>query len=250
MSNCRRPLDVNLLPVSCSRSSPFPRVQIAWRRLANAALTTLRNQRSGFRRDRQDKDRRHVQSHIATILVADAVGYCKAMGQNEEAALAALTTSRHVIDCVIAGNCGRIFAAAGDSVLAEFAGADQAVSCGIAIQRALARVRRDDDRAVLTYRIGIHRGRVFAGDHGLLGDAVNIAARIESLADPGGLSISGLVRDELTTSDRLELEDLGPQILKNIDRAIRIVRVRLGEPDCDQHERGSHSVKFATGRDR
>jgi adenylate cyclase len=169
------------------------------------------------------------KSHVATILAADAVGYSRAMSRDEAAALAALAASRRIIDSAVEAHSGRIFATAGDSVLAEFADGPAAVDCAVAIQRGLS---AGADQ-VLVYRIGVHRGRVYADGDDLLGDAVNIAARLESMANAGGVFISGQVGEALGNWHGPEIEELGLQILRNIRNPVRVARLRLGrlEPE-------------------
>src|SRR4051794_29798084 len=127
----------------------------------------------------------NLQSRNAAVLAADAANYSRAMSADEPSALAALLASRAVIDPAIAAQGGRIFSTGGDSVLAEFPDPRAAVAAAVAIQRGLAgKAARGE---ALAYRIGVHAGRVFPQGDDLLGDAVNIAARLEGLAFPGGV---------------------------------------------------------------
>ena len=183
-----------------------------------------------------------TKSHFAAILAADAVGYSRAMSRDEAFALRALAASRAVIDLEITNKGGRIFATAGDSVLAEFASAADALAAAIAVQHALAA----SAGPLLTYRIGVHCGLVHPKGADLLGDAVNIAARLESLAYPGGICISAQVRDAARAGLDLELVELGPQVLKNILDPVPVLRVRVGEPDvAGESEPPGHASSIA-----
>jgi class 3 adenylate cyclase len=169
-------------------------------------------------------------SRIATVLAADAAGYSRAMSMDEARALAALAASRRIIDDLIGAREGRIFSTGGDSVLAEFPSGDHAVLCGRQIQEALARAT-EAGTEVLSYRIGIHVGRVFPNGADLLGETVNIAARLESIANPGGICMSQMVREAIGDLPGLDIEEIGAQFLKGIKTPIRVARIRLGEPE-------------------
>ena len=173
----------------------------------------------------------HLDStRIAAILAADAADYSRAMSTDEGRALAALAASRHVIDALISARHGRIFSTGGDSVLAEFASADNAVACACDIQMALIEAKRAG-KEVLPYRIGVNHGRVHPNGEDLLGDAVNVAARLESLANPGGVCISDRIKHQLGVACALDIEPLGAKILKGIREPVQAFRIRLGEPD-------------------
>ena len=166
---------------------------------------------------------------LATILAADAVGYSRAMSRDEALALRALSASRSIFYEEIERRGGRVFSTAGDSVLAEFPSASRAVETAIAIQRRMQDAA--GTTAVLTYRIGIHHGAVHPHGGDLLGDAVNIAARIESLAFPGGICLSGQVLEAASGTFDAQLVEMGPQVLKNILGPVRVLRCRVGEPE-------------------
>ena len=156
---------------------------------------------------------------LAAIFAADVEGYSRLMGQDEVGTLRRLTACRAVLDERIAAFRGRIFGSAGDSVIADFASAVDAVQCALAVQEALATEEQ------MRFRIGVHVGDVIVQGDNLFGDGVNIAARLEALAAPGGICISGAVRDQIGTKLPLALADLGEQRVKNIAQPIRAYRV-------------------------
>ncbi len=158
---------------------------------------------------------------LATILAADVVGYSKLMAQDEEATVRILRSNREIIDKLIDRHEGRIFNTAGDAVLAEFGSAVEAVRCAISIQDEL-RVRNAElvaDRQMLL-RIGVNVGDVLVEGSDLLGDGVNIAARLEGIAAPGGVCISGSTFEQVKNKLSIGFEDLGPQQVKNIPEPI------------------------------
>jgi adenylate cyclase len=176
-----------------------------------------------------------------TVLAADAANYSRAMSLDERRALAALAASRAVIDASIAANGGRIFSTGGDSVLAEFPLAGRAVQCAVEVQRSLAEGKARGTEA-LPYRIGIHVGHVYPNGEDLLGETVNIAARLESLAYPGGVCLSDKVIDALETSPDFRIEGIGTQTLKGIREPVKVARIRLGEPDQVAETRGGFTL--------
>jgi class 3 adenylate cyclase len=142
-----------------------------------------------------------VRRRLTCILAADAVGYSKHMGQDEEGTIRVLAAHRAVIDGIIAFHQGRIVSPAGDSVLAEFSSAVEAVRCAVEIQDAL-KTRNDSlpDHRQLHFRVGVNLGDVVVKNEDLLGDGVNVAARLETMAEPGGICISSSVYDQITGS--------------------------------------------------
>ena len=167
-----------------------------------------------------------VKRKLAAILAADAVGYSRAMATDEEGTVRILNAHRAVIDGIIQFHEGRIVNTAGDSVLAEFASPTQAVRCAVEIQDAL-KTRNDslpEDRR-LQFRIGINLGDVMVKGDDLLGDGINVAARLESIAEPGNIYVSSSVYDQIAGKLDLGFSDLGEQSLKNIDRPVRAYRV-------------------------
>jgi adenylate cyclase len=173
------------------------------------------------------------ERRLAAVLAADMVGYSRLMEVDETGTLARLKTHRiELIDPAIAKNHGRIIKTTGDGMLVEFRSVADAVLCAAEIQRRMA--RRNSDVAParwMQFRIGINLGDVIVEDNDIFGDGVNVAARLEMIADPGGICVSGAVRDQVGQRlDDLEFEDLGEQSVKNIARPIRVFRVRL-DPD-------------------
>ena len=170
-----------------------------------------------------------VKRKLAVILAADVEGYSRLMGADEEATLKTLNAYRQVIDGLIARHEGRIVGTAGDSVLAEFASPVEAVRCAIAIQEEL-RVRNaelPDDRQ-MRFRIGVNLGDVMVEGDDLYGDGVNVAARLEGLAEPGGICISGDVYNQVKRKLSVGFEDIGPQEVKNIAEPVPTFRIVPG----------------------
>jgi adenylate cyclase len=150
------------------------------------------------------------------------------MGQDEVGTLRTLTAHRKIIDRLIAEHGGRIANTAGDSVLAEFPSAVDAVQCAVTVQEALAQVSQDTPREHrLQFRVGVHVGDVLVRGCDLLGDGVNIAARLQSLADPGSICISASTHDYVRRSLTISFDDLGLQEVKNINEPIHVYRIRV-----------------------
>jgi len=166
------------------------------------------------------------QRRLATILAADVFGYSRLTAENEEDALRTLKAHRAVIDRLIARHDGRIFTTAGDSVLAEFGSAVEAVRCAITIQEEL-RVRNAqiDEKRRMDFRIGINVGDVLVDGNNLYGDGVNIAARLESIAAPGSICISGSVFALVKNKLSYGFEDIGLQTMKNIPEPVPAFRL-------------------------
>lgn len=167
-----------------------------------------------------------VKRRLTCILATDAVGYSKQMAQDEEGTIRVLAAHRAVIDGIITFHQGRIISTAGDSVLAEFSSAVEAVRCAVEIQEAL-KTRNDSlpEHRRMYFRVGVNLGDVVVKNEDLLGDGVNVAARLESVAEPGGICISSSVYDQITGKLDLGFQDIGEQTLKNISRPIRVYRV-------------------------
>ncbi len=175
-----------------------------------------------------------LERKLVAILAADVEGYSRRMEIDEEGTLAILSSHRSITDELIAQHGGRIFNTAGDSVLAEFASVFAAIECAIEIQRELAKANRPIEEAKrLNFRIGINVGDVMVKDGDIFGDGVNIAARLEGLAKPGGICISRGVRDHIRHKVAHRFEDLGEQAVKNIAQPVRCFRLlpRKGKPE-------------------
>ena len=173
-----------------------------------------------------------VQRRIAAILAADVVGYSRLMGKDEETTLATLKAHREVIDGLIASHAGRIFGSAGDSVIAEFASPVEAVRCATEIQLEIGKRNADVDEATrMRLRIGINLGDVVVDGDNLMGDGVNVAARLEALSPPGGICISEAIHAQVRDRLSLDFLDLGEHKVKNIARSVRAYRVPLASED-------------------
>ncbi|MCZ6720127.1 MAG: adenylate/guanylate cyclase domain-containing protein [Proteobacteria bacterium] len=169
-----------------------------------------------------------VQRRLAAILVADVAGYGRLMGADETGTLAALQAHREdLINPVTAKHGGRIVKLMGDGALTEFASVVDAVECAVAIQRGIAeRNAGIPDERRIEFRMGINLGDIIIDGDDIYGDGVNVAARLEALAEPGGICISGMVYDHVAGKIEAGFDDLGPQTVKNIARPIRTLRVR------------------------
>src|SRR6516165_1142481 len=169
--------------------------------------------------------------HLAAILAADVAGYSRLMGADEEGTLERLKALRHeLFDPKIAEHRGRIVKTTGDGMLVEFASVVDAVRCAVAVQQAMPERNTGvgaDSRIEL--RIGINLGDVIVEGDDIYGDGVNIAARIEALADAGGVFVSNTVYDHVRDRMPCVFEDLGEQQVKNITRPVRVYRILLGE---------------------
>jgi adenylate cyclase len=171
-----------------------------------------------------------VERRLAAIFAADVAGYARLMGLDEVGTLRRLTEHREILDGLIAGHGGRIVNTAGDSVLAEFPSAVDAVECALAAQArlALANAGLPEERR-LAFRVGVHVGDVMVREGELFGDGVNIANRLQALAEPGGICISGAVHDHVRKLLRCRFADLGPQAVKNIDEPVRAHALTPGD---------------------
>ena len=179
-----------------------------------------------------------LERKLAAILAADFEGYSRLMHSDEEKTLVTLTAHRSIVDDLIIRARGQIFGTAGDSVLAEFPSVVDAYACAIAIQQALSRVNSDlpeSDRMLL--RIGINVGDVMVKEGDIFGDGVNIAARVEALAPPGGICVTRGVRDHLRDRVDTSFSDLGEHAVKNISRPVRVFQAVFdpsGEPSLPE----------------
>src|SRR5210317_1998714 len=172
---------------------------------------------------------------LAAILTADVEGYSRLMDDDEEATVRTLKAYRAAINDLIQQYRGRIVDSPGDNILAEFSSVVDAVNCAVEIQRDLA--ERNTELAYnrqMQFRIGVNLGDVIEDDGDIYGDGVNIAARVESLAEAGGICISGRAYDQVANKLGLEYENLGEHQVKNISVPIRVYRV-LSYPGAAAH---------------
>jgi predicted ATPase/class 3 adenylate cyclase/DNA-binding CsgD family transcriptional regulator len=177
-----------------------------------------------------DSARIAMKRKLAAILAADVVGYSRLMERDEAGTLTALKTIRkQLLMPLIAEHQGRIFKLMGDGVLVEFASAVNAVACAVAVQRGMAAWNADVPATkTILLRVGINLGDVMCEGSDLHGEGVIVASRLEALAEPGSIFVSGKVRDEIARKLDLALEDLGEREVKNIASPVRVYRV--GEP--------------------
>ena len=171
-----------------------------------------------------------MERRLAAVLAADVAGYSRLMGLDEEGTLARLKGVRKaLVDPVIASHRGRIVKTTGDGMLVEFASAVDAVRGAIEVQRGMvehnAAMRHDQ---MIQFRIGIHVGDIIIDDNDIFGDGVNIAARLEGIAEPGGVCVSDDAYRQVRGKVEIAWDDIGPQILKNIAEPMRAWQVRLG----------------------
>src|SRR6266566_4058209 len=172
-----------------------------------------------------------MERRLTAILAADVVGYSRMMGANEAGTLDALKAVRtDFVDGKITQHQGRVVNLTGDGMLVEFPSVVNAVECAAEIQRGM-RDRNVDlapDRRI-EFRIGVNLGDVIVEGDDIYGDGVNVAARLESIAPPGGIAVSQSVRDHIGNRLKLTFEDRGEQQLKNIETAVRVYNVLLEE---------------------
>ena len=168
------------------------------------------------------------ERRLAAILAADVAGYSRLMGADEEGTLERLKAIRRELgDPKIAEHRGRIVKTTGDGLLVEFASVVDAVRCGVEVQREMAarNARVSADKRI-EFRFGVHQGDIIIDEGDIFGDGVNLAARLEGLADPGGICVSRVVRDEVRDKLDIAFEDMGEQHVKNIARPVRVFRIR------------------------
>src|SRR5215469_2932761 len=170
---------------------------------------------------------------FAAVLAADVTGYSRLIGADEEGTLERLKSlRRELIDRRIAEHHGRIVKTTGDGLLIEFASVVDALRCATEVQKSMADRNVDvPHEKRIEFRVGIHQGDIVVDNGDIFGDGVNVAARLEGLADPGGICVSARVQEDITGKLDLVFEDMGEQTLKNIARPIRIYRVRLDGVD-------------------
>jgi class 3 adenylate cyclase len=171
----------------------------------------------------------NVERKLAAILAADVVGYSRLMGLDEEGTLERLKEHRRALfDPKIVEHRGRIVKTTGDGLLVEFNSVIDAVRCAVDVQRGMAERNAEvDPDSRIEFRIGINLGDVIIDGDDIYGDGVNIAARLEGLAEPGGIYVSRVVRDQVRDKLDFGFEDMGSQSVKNIARPVRVHRVQI-----------------------
>jgi TolB-like protein len=176
-----------------------------------------------------------VERRLTAILAADVVGYSRLMGADEEGTLAALKAIRRkLVDPRIVEHRGRIVKTTGDGLLVEFASVVDAVRCAVDVQREMALQNADAPAETrIEFRVGINLGDIIIDGDDIFGDGVNVAARLETLAEPGGICVSRVVRDQVRDKLAFAFEDMGEQHVKNIARPIHVYRVQTtaAEPE-------------------
>ena len=175
-----------------------------------------------------------VPRRLAAILAADVVGYSRLVGADELGTIARIKALRAgFIDPAIAEGGGRIVKTTGDGILIEFSSAVAAVECAVAVQRGMVARNLDtpQDRRI-DFRVGVNLGDIVVDGDDILGDGVNIAARLEGLAEPGTICVSGTVYDHVRGKLDLDFTDLGEQPLKNIAHPVRVWRVDLRDGEA------------------
>jgi adenylate cyclase len=171
----------------------------------------------------------NLQRRLTAILAADVAGYSRLMGADEEGTLAQLKTLRKtLVDPTIAAHRGRIVKTTGDGMLVEFASAVDAARGAAEVQRAMAtqNINVPQDKRI-EFRMGIHVGDIIIDDNDIFGDGVNIAARLEGIAEPGGICVSDDAQRQIRGKIELAFDDMGPQSLKNIAEPMRAWRLQI-----------------------
>ena len=170
---------------------------------------------------------KNLERHLATVLCADVKDYSRHMGSHEEATIRHMNECRAAFDASIVEHGGRIANTAGDSVVSEFSSVSNAVTCAVKIQAKLIELGAGHAEERLIYRMGIHLGEIIAKGQDILGDTVNIAARLESVADADGICISAAVYDAVRSKLPYQYELLGEKQLKNIAEPVKVFKVLL-----------------------
>src|SRR5215471_19093083 len=171
-----------------------------------------------------------VERRLAAIFAGDVAGYSRLMGMDEEGTLAQLKAHRRaLVDPKIKEHRGRIVKTTGDGMLVEFASVVDALRCAVEVQRGMAERNAEvpQDRRI-EFRVGIHQGDIIIDGEDIFGDGVNVAARLEGVAEPGGICVSARVQEDARGKLELAFDDAGEHHLKNIERPVRVYRVRSG----------------------
>jgi TolB-like protein/class 3 adenylate cyclase len=183
--------------------------------------------------------REHVERRLTAVLAADVAGYSRLMGRDEEGTLAKLKSSRKaLVDPAIAEHRGHIVKTTGDGMLAEFASAVDAARCAIEVQRGMAEQNIGVPQELrIEFRIGIHVGDIIIDENDIFGDGVNIAARLEGIAPPGGVCISDDTHRQIRGKVDIFFDDMGQQVLKNIAEPMRAWRMQIGNASASTSPR-------------
>src|SRR5471032_1771308 len=170
-----------------------------------------------------------AERRLVAVLAADVAGYSRLMGADEEGTLAQLKACRKaLLDPKIAEHRGRIVKTMGDGMLVEFASAVDAARCAVEVQRSMAEQNTEVQQAKrIEFRIGIHVGDIIIDENDIFGDGVNVAARLEGIAEPGGVCMSNDAYRQVRGKVEVVCDDMGPQSLKNIAEPMQAWRVRL-----------------------
>ncbi len=172
-----------------------------------------------------------VKRKLAAILSADVKGYSRLMGEDEKGTVQTLNAYKAVMASLVQQHHGRVVDTPGDNVLAEFGSVVNAVECAVEIQKELKTRNADlPENRRMEFRIGVNLGDVIEDGEQIMGDGVNIAARLESLSEAGGICISGTAYDQVEGKLGLTCEYLGEQGVKNIARPVRVYRVLILNP--------------------
>jgi TolB-like protein len=182
-----------------------------------------------------------LERRLAAILAVDVVGYSRLMGEDETGTLDRLKAlRRELVQPKITERGGRIVKLMGDGLLAEFPSVVEAVQCAVGIQQSMNEREADlPEERRIRLRIGVNLGDIIVEGSDIYGDGVNVAARLEALADPGGISVSGATFDQVDSKLDLDFENIGEQLVKNIAKPVRVYRLASGGPLADPHERSS-----------
>ena len=195
-------------------------------------------------------ERPAAQRRLTALLSADVHGYSRLMGRDEAGTVRSVTACRDLIATRVEAYGGRVVDSPGDNVLAEFASVVKAVEAAVEIQVALGERNVGREEAEhMEFRIGIHLGDVIVDGPRLYGDGVNVAARLEALAEPGGICISDDVQRQIEGKLAVEFQDLGRRQLKNIARPVRVYRVWPDAGEAGARDEAQQEIRFCTAAD-
>lgn len=187
--------------------------------------------------------RQGLKRKLTAILSADVKGYSRLMEDDEEATIRTLNTYREIISTIIQKHRGRVVDSTGDNLMSEFASVIDAVQCAVEVQKELkAKNAILAEERKMEFRIGVNLGDVVEEGDRIYGDGVNIAARIESLAEAGGICISGTVYDQIENKLSLEYDYQGEQSVKNISKPVHVYKIKMGTEGSSSTEKGEKKV--------